>query len=117
MKDPITGKVEEKKYKLHPTFEEAEKWIADLFKQSDGQLDGQGIEYIKGQLEKILEYFRDVNEHYIRGASLFIVVDTNKKAYDVKLIDLASFEEIPEDAESKRDEGIVKGIESLLKMI
>ena len=44
----------------------------------------------------MLQYFEEVNEHYIRGMSLFIVVDTEQKAYTVKLIDLASFEKIPQ---------------------
>ena len=57
--------------------------------------------------------------HYMRGMSLFIVIDSEKKAYEAKLIDLASFEEMPREGEatSGRDEGLIKGIASLLCLI
>ena len=44
--------------------------------------------------------------------SLFIAIDMRKREYVCKLIDLCSFKEI-----GKRDEGLVKGIESLLVIL
>ena len=41
--------------------------------------------------------------------SLFIAIDQHKREYVCKLIDLCSFKEI-----GQQDEGVVKGIESLL---
>ena len=118
LKDASTGQVKDKKYKFHPQYDEAKQSIGDLFRQGDDELDVEGLEYVKGQLELMLEYFKELNEHYMRGMSLFIVVDSRTKQYVVKLIDFASFEQIPQDGEeSKRDEGIVKGISSILTMI
>ena len=52
------------------------------------------MEYIKEQLTLLLSYFTDDNEHIMRGMSVFVVVDSEKQAYAVKMIDLASFEHI-----------------------
>ena len=39
-KDPATGQSREKKYKLHPQYDEAKNWLAKLFKQgADGKTD------------------------------------------------------------------------------
>ena len=91
----MTGEVKEKKYKYHPQYEEAKQSIGDLFRQNNEELDEEGLVYVKGQLELMLEYFTEVNEHIMRGMSLFIVVDSQKRNYVVKLIDFASFEHAP----------------------
>ena len=64
-----------------------------------------------------MSYFTDDNEHEIRGMSAFIVIDSEKKDYLLKLIDLTSFEHIPQDDGPNRDEGLKKGTISLLAMI
>ena len=59
------------------------------------------------------EYFKEVNEHTIRGMSLFIVIDSHKKNYGVSLIDLVSMDQIPQVDGPKRDDGLIKGFSTL----
>ena len=68
--------IEEKKYKLHPKLEEAQKYITDLFKNAEGQLDNDAIANVVNELKKMLEFFENDNVHYIRGMSVFIAIDT-----------------------------------------
>ena len=63
------------------------------------------------------EYFKEVNEHTIRGMSLFIVIDSHKQNYGVSLIDLVSMDQIPQDEGPKRDDGLIKGFHTLLDII
>ena len=114
----MTGQVEEKRYKLHPEYEESKKWIAQIFKNAKDQIDEEAVAYVIEELKQMLNYFKDVNEHQIRGMSIFIVIDTEKKSYTVKLIDLSSFEEICQDGQQiKRDDGVSKGLESLIRIL
>ena len=68
--------IEEKKYKLHPNLEEAQKYITDLFKNAEGQLDNDAIANVVTELKKMLEFFENDNVHYMRGMSVFIAIDT-----------------------------------------
>ena len=63
------------------------------------------------------EYFKDVNEHTIRGMSLFIVIDSRKQNYGVSLIDLVSMSHIDQAEGPKRDDGLIKGFNSLLDIV
>ena len=93
-------------------------WLARLFRQGTGdKTDYEAIAYVKEQLIQILSYFTDDNEHTMRGMSLFVVVDSEKKSYSVKLIDLSSFEHIPQEDGPNRDEGLIKGTTKLLSML
>ena len=65
----------------------------------------------------MLKYFKEENEHIIRGMSVFIVVDSAKKGYVCKLIDLVSFEHLPEDERKDRDQGIIKGLVNLIQVL
>ena len=49
-----------------------------------------------GKVYDLLQYFREVNEHEVRGASLLFVVSPKTRTYDVKLIDLTSFQPLTE---------------------
>ena len=64
-------------------------------------------------------YFENVNSYEIRGMSLFIAIDSLKKEYVCKLIDLSSFRPMAFDrAKGKgRDFGLIKGIESLIAIL
>ena len=53
----------------------------------------------------------------MRGMSLFIAIDSKKKNYLVKLIDLSSFEHIDQKDGPNRDEGLIKGTTKLLSML
>ena len=118
LKDPVTGETRDKHYKLHPPMDEAKEWLAKLFTQGkDGAVDSKAVEYVKEQLTLILSYFTDDNEHTMRGMSLFVVIDSEKQAYLVKLIDLSSFEQIPQEDGPNRDDGLIKGTTSLLSML
>ena len=58
-------------------------WLARLFRQGTGdKTDYDAIAYVKEQLIQILSYFTDDNEHTMRGMSLFVVVDSEKKSYN-----------------------------------
>lgn len=82
-----------------------------------GTVDKNGINMIRNQLNLILAYFKDVNEHQMRGASLFFVIASASFSYDVKLIDLSSLTPLSSiqgyDGES-RDPGIIKGIQNII---
>ena len=82
-------------------------------------MDTEAIANVIEELKKMLEYFETSNLHYIRGMSVFIAVDTEKKSQVVKLIDLSSFELIPQEnfGSIQRDDGIIKGLESLIKLL
>ena len=64
---------------MHPVYEEAQKFITGIFKKADGQLDTDAISNVVDELKKMKTYFETVNVHYIRGMSVFIAVDTEKK--------------------------------------
>ena len=49
--------------------------------------------------------------------SVFIVADSSKKEYVCKLIDLVSFEHLPEDKRHERDQGIIKGLVNLIQLL
>ena len=77
-----------------------------------------GIKGIKSQLQKLLQYFTDSNEHEIRGASIFIVVSMDY--CDVKLIDLGSFRPLStiENYDgTSRDPGMILGIQNVIAML
>ena len=80
LKDPKTGESNAKVNKLHPkTIEDSKDWIRKLFKQTeDGKVDQKAVAYVNTELAKMAEYFKNVNEHTIRGMSLFIVIDSLK---------------------------------------
>ena len=65
----------------------------------------------------MLIYFKEENEHIMRGMSLFIVTDSAQKAYTVKLIDFVSFDPIPEEKRKERDQGLIKGMLSLMRIL
>ena len=65
----------------------------------------------------MVEYFKDVNEHTIRGMSLFIVIDSQKENYGASLIDLVSMDHISQEEGPQRDEGLIKGFNSLLEIL
>ena len=50
----------------------------------------EGIKQVKKELYKMLHYFKTMNEHEVRGASLLIVIDPLKSIAIVKIIDLSS---------------------------
>ena len=99
LKDPKSGESKEKVSKLHPkTIEESKDWIKKLFQQTDdGQVDQKAVSFVNQELAKMAEYFKEVNEHTIRGMSLFIVIDSHKQNYGASLIDLVSMDQIPQD--------------------
>ena len=49
--------------------------------------------------------------------SLFIVIDSRQQKYVCKLIDLVSFEPIPEEHIQERDQGLIKGTLGLLRIL
>lgn len=105
--------------KIHPPTPEASKpWLEALFSQKPNRddtsfsVDTKGIQYVLSQLENILNYFQNDNTYTIRGMSLFIVVDSHKQEYLVKLIDLVSM-----DPTGTRDEGLIKGCQSLMELL
>ena len=119
LKDPTTGESKEKINKLHPkTIEESKDWIRKLFQQTeDGKIDQKAVSYVSQELAKMAEYFKNVNEHTIRGMSLFIVIDSRKQNYGVSLIDLVSMSHIDQSEGPKRDDGLIKGFNSLLDIV
>ena len=77
--------------------EEAEQYLTHFFSsEKEGKVDMEAIEYCRQELIPMLKYFKEENEHIIRGMSLFIVIDSHQKKYKVKLIDFVSIEKIPE---------------------
>lgn len=70
------------------------------------------------QLQALLDYFKFVNEHVIRGASVFIVVCPVNRISKVKLIDLASMEPFSANGEGftkdSRDPGLILGVTNLM---
>ena len=94
--------------------DEAEEYLEHFFR-CNGSYDYEAIEYVNNELKKMKEYFTKVNLHEIRGMSLFIAIDSVKKEYVCKLIDLVSFKRMVfEDPKNpERDQGLIKGILSL----
>ena len=75
------------------------------------------MEFVKEQLTLMLSYFTDDNEHTMRAMSIFVVIDSEKQAYCCKLIDLSSFEPIPQEDGPNRDDGLIKGTTTLLSLL
>ena len=75
-KDVNSGETVETKYKLFPPKEDIPEVFRKVFesKMSPGKVDKNAVNMIKAELHMILAYFKDFNEHEMRGASLFIVV-------------------------------------------
>ena len=70
-------------------------------------------------LHEMLYFFEKDCEYYMRGTSVLIVVDSKKKLYDVKLIDLESFEHIYQNygvnvGPQERDDGLINGLRNLI---
>ena len=68
----------------------------------------------------MLAYFKDENEHEVRGASLFFVISPTTGFYDVKLIDLSSFRPLSQVDEydgRSRDQGIIKGLQNIIDLL
>ena len=65
------------------------------------------------------EYFVKINNHEIRGMSLFIAIDSLKQEYICKLIDLCSLKPIAfDDVKGMgRDEGLITGIKSIKRIL
>ena len=55
--------------------EEAESCLERFFRNMFGH-DHDALDYVIFELKKMLKYFQNVNEHLIRGMSLFIVIDS-----------------------------------------
>lgn len=83
---------------------------AELTKVIHGPGKAEVIEWMK----KFLDFLKNENKRQIRGSSLLIVLDDTKSIYRVRLIDLVSFDELPE---GERDEGMIFGVENLLKIL
>ena len=65
------------------------------------------------------EYFVKINNHEIRGMSLFIAIDSLKQEYICKLIDLCSLKPIAfDDVKGMgRDEGLITGLQSIKRIL
>mmetsp|Transcript_1594 Transcript_1594/g.2266 ORF Transcript_1594/g.2266 Transcript_1594/m.2266 type:complete len:249 (+) Transcript_1594:82-828(+) len=121
LKNPETGEEVEVKDsegsvidtgRIHPPSPEASKvWLERLFTQNK-EKDVKAVKYLLSQLEIILDYFENDNTYTIRGMSLFIVIDSLKEEYFVKLIDLVSM-----DPTGECDVGLVKGCQSLMTLL
>ena len=79
---------------------------------SKGKLNQGALEAIQNELEAFEVHFAGGNRFEFRGASLFIVLDHEKKDFRVKLIDLSSIED-----KSSVDQGVLKGIREVRKRI
>ena len=75
---------------------------------NNGKFEDAAADVVVTYQEKLLVYFNECNTYEVRGASVFLVMDFKNQQYGVKLIDLNSFEDI-----GKKDEGFVKGLETL----
>ena len=125
LKDPVSGKSREggkldKKYSPRNR-DEAEHYLECFFRNEEGH-DLDAIKYIEGELKKMLKYFQEENMHEIHGMSILIVIDSAKKSYVCKLIDLVDLQPNKYFAESnsgpiKRDQGVIKGIKSILRIL
>ena len=72
------------------------------------------------QLEKMLGFFQNRNEHEIRGASIFMVMCLKSKYYSAKLIDLNSvvpLTQTPDYDGESRDAGFTMGIQKLIEYV
>ena len=123
-KDVNSGETIETKYKLHCSKEEIPAVFRKVFesKMSSGKVDEKAVNMIKAELILLLAYFKDVNEHEIRGASLFIVVSPSNGQYKVKLIDLNSFRPLCEAEPgyvegTTRDQGMILGVQNVIAML
>lgn len=67
------------------------------------------ISSVRKWLTEFLEFLKTENKAEIRGASILIVTDETRQVCRIKLIDLGSIE-----ITGQTDEGLVKGVESLL---
>lgn len=123
LKNPLVGKDDDEDTnvnmgKIHPPTPDASKeWLKRLFSQKKrdgnaGSFDTKAVSCVLAQLEVILDYFQNYNKHTIRGMSLFVVVDSHKEDYLVKLIDLVSMEPT-----GKSDEGLIKGCQSFMALL
>ena len=63
----------------------------------------------------MLEYFENQHSRLITGSSVLLIVDNITKSYEMKIIDLSSSQDY-EDL-SKRDEGYILGLRSLVKFL
>ena len=119
LRDPNTGEKTQKVTKLHPkSVDESRDWLRKMFTQTtDGKIDAKAVSYVSQELAKMTEFMKNTNEHEIRGMSIFIIIDSIKQLYTVKIIDLVSFEQIPQDEGPVRDEGVIKGFNSLLDLM
>ena len=75
----------------------------------------EALEFFMKQAQAMLEYFENHNSRRIVGSSVLLIVDNVSRQYDMRIIDIASSEEF--DDTSKRDEGYVKGVQSLIKVL
>ena len=81
------------------------------------KVDQKAVSYVSQELTKMAEFFKNTNEHTIRGMSVLIVIDSVKQTYGVTLIDLVSMVQIPQDEGPARDSGLVKGFNTLLDLV
>lgn len=118
-KNEETGAVIESHYKMFPPKDKIPEAFRSIFTCKDSLMPNNGgIKGIKSQLQRLLQYFTDVNEHEIRGASIFIVVSMDY--CDVKLIDLGSFKPLGtvENYDgTSRDPGMILGIQNVIAML
>ena len=85
-------------------------------------MDREGVRICKQKLTEMLNYFKEVNVHEIRGSSILFVVSPSTSFYDVKLIDLSSFRPLTDDEGFAydgitRDQGIIFGLTNILSML
>jgi len=63
----------------------------------------------------MLDYFVNHHSRQIVGSSILFIVDNINNQHDMRIIDIASSEDF--DDVSKRDEGYIIGLQSLIKIL
>ena len=89
---------------VQPTKETVNDHLKVIFVH-EGVVSKPAVHMILMELDLLIEHFENVNTIEIRGASIFIVLDHTMQKWQLRLIDLASF-----DFKDHKDEGFNLGL-------
>ncbi|CDW72872.1 UNKNOWN [Stylonychia lemnae] len=111
------GEIVEKIRKPHETVDASnmhEFIIKVLKSNSHPEVNREALDFFKLRAIEMLNYFKNHHARRIAGSSILLIVDNINKRYEMKIIDLSSCEDFED--QSKRDEGYILGIESLIQL-
>ena len=89
--------------------------VVDSLLGPSGQINLEAKEQILQELNRLYDFLEKRSQRDIKGASILILIDHFSRSYALKMIDLSTIRLY--DDIKQRDEGLLKGVRTLIQFV